>query len=170
MTTLKEVAALAGVSTATASLALNGGTVSEVSRQRVISAARKLKYVPNKVGRMLITGRSNMIEMIIMTAKGSPNIVRDTSLLYYLMLGVLEVSDARGYAVRSVVKSHDDADIIDHFEHLVGDRSADGVVIIPQFERNYQFLTAQQRAQYPHVLLAPTRFGGRRKQDRHRRL
>jgi DNA-binding LacI/PurR family transcriptional regulator len=160
MATLKEVAALAGVSTATASLALNGGAVGEISRQRVISAARKLKYVPNKVGRMLITGRSNMIEMVIMTAEGSPNIVHATSLLYYLMLGVLEVSDSRGYGVRSVVKSLDDADIIEHFETLVGDRSADGVVIIPQFARDYQFLTALNRASYPHVLLAPTRFGG----------
>ena len=160
MATLKEVAALAGVSTATVSLALNGGPVSEASRQRVISAAEKLKYVPNKVGRMLITGRSNMIEMVIMTAKGYTNLVRDTSLLYYLILGVLEVADSRSYGVRSVVKSHDDPDSINYFEQIVGDRSADGVVIVPQFARDYPFLAALHRANYPHVMLRPTRFGG----------
>jgi DNA-binding LacI/PurR family transcriptional regulator len=40
MTTLKDIAGLAGMSTATASLALNEGKVSEVTRQRVLAIAQ----------------------------------------------------------------------------------------------------------------------------------
>jgi DNA-binding LacI/PurR family transcriptional regulator len=158
MATLKEVAALAGVSTATASLALNKGPVNELTRSKVLEAAKRLNYVPNKVGRMLTTGRSNVIEMVIMTVEGYPNILQRTSLFYYLMLGVSKIADENGFGVRFTTKSHDDADLVSYFSHIVGDRSVDGIIIIPQFARDYPFLSALQQAEYPHVLLRPARF------------
>ncbi|NLJ50360.1 MAG: LacI family transcriptional regulator [Candidatus Atribacteria bacterium] len=60
--TLKDVSKLAGVSPATASLALNNQKgVSEKSRQKVLDAAQKLGYHPNILARSLIKGKTNTV-------------------------------------------------------------------------------------------------------------
>jgi DNA-binding LacI/PurR family transcriptional regulator len=159
MTTLKDVAALAGVSTATASLALNGGPVNARTREIVKRAAKELNYVPNKVGQMLTLGRSNTIELIILTADEYPNIVRKTSLFYYLMEGVLAVADQRNVAVRFAVKSYDDDGLVPYFAELVGSRMVDGAIIIPQFTRDSRYTRVLDEANFPYVLLRSAAFG-----------
>lgn len=63
---LTDVARLAGVGNATASRALNGGSlVSEATRKRILDAARDLKYQPNRSAQALKGGRSGMIGMVI---------------------------------------------------------------------------------------------------------
>ena len=159
MTTLKDVAALAGVSTATASLALNGGPVNARTRETVKKAAAQLNYFPNKIGRMLTSGRSNTIELVILTADTLPNIVRRTSLFYYLMEGVLAVADQNNMAVRFAVKSYDDAEIIPYFSELVGGRTVEGAIILPQFVRDARFSRVLEQAHFPFVMLRPAAFG-----------
>lgn len=159
MTTLKDVAALAGVSTATVSLALNGGPVNAKTREIVKRAAKELNYVPNKVGQMLTLGRSNTIELIILTADEYPNIVRKTSLFYYLMEGVLAVADQRNIAVRFAVKSYDDDGLVPYFAELVGSRMVDGAIIIPQFARDSRYTRVLDEANFPYVLLRSGAFG-----------
>lgn len=159
MTTLRDVAALAGVSTATASLALNGGPVKEITRQAVKVAAAQLNYVPNRAGQMLMSGRSKAIEMVILTADRYPNIVRRTSLFYYLMEGVLAIADQHGFAVRFAVKSHDDAGLLAYFANLGRSGIVDGAVIIPQFSVDAHFTSVLKEAGLPHVLLRPAAFG-----------
>ncbi|MBB5755175.1 LacI family DNA-binding transcriptional regulator [Prosthecomicrobium pneumaticum] len=159
MTTLKDVAALAGVSTATASLALNGGPVNEKTRETVKKAAKQLNYVPNKVGQMLTSGRSNTIELIILTADEFPNIVRKTSLFYYLMEGVLAIADQRNVSVRFAVKSYDDPGLVTYFAELVGSRMVDGAIVIPQFARDARYARPLQDAGFPFVLLRAATFG-----------
>jgi DNA-binding LacI/PurR family transcriptional regulator len=65
MSTLKEVAAAAGVHVATASAVLNaaGGNtrVGESTRERVLAAAKQLSYVANESARRLRQGRSNAV-------------------------------------------------------------------------------------------------------------
>jgi DNA-binding LacI/PurR family transcriptional regulator len=78
--TLKEVAELARVSVATASIALNGGEVKESTRTRVLESAKQLNYVPNRIGRTLNTGKSNTIALLMMTSAHITNIVHKTSL------------------------------------------------------------------------------------------
>lgn len=54
---LEDVAALAGVSTATASKALhNKPRISEETKQRVLDAAKQLNYSPNKLAQSLARG------------------------------------------------------------------------------------------------------------------
>lgn len=59
MATIKDVAALAGVSTATVSLVLNGRgqelKVSAATQQKVLAAAKTLAYKPNASARKLRT-------------------------------------------------------------------------------------------------------------------
>lgn len=63
--TLADVAALAGVSTATASKALNNrGEVAQATRARVLDAASKLQFRPNSLAQSLLTGRSGTIGIV----------------------------------------------------------------------------------------------------------
>lgn len=66
MVTLRDIAKLADVSTATVSHVVNGkGVVSPQLRRRVLTAIRELNYRPNVVARSLRTRQSNTIGMII---------------------------------------------------------------------------------------------------------
>jgi len=64
--TVTEVARHAGVSVATVSRAINGtGPVRETTRQRVLQAARKLRFVPNPAARSLITRHTNTVGVFL---------------------------------------------------------------------------------------------------------
>jgi len=66
-TTLADVAASAGVSVSTASLAFSGsGPIAEATRARVLEAAQQLGYAgPNPLGRQLRRGRSGIVGVIM---------------------------------------------------------------------------------------------------------
>jgi DNA-binding LacI/PurR family transcriptional regulator len=66
--TNKDVAEVAGVSPTTVSFVLNNvesANISEATKSRVWSAARKLGYVPNAAARSLAQGRSNNIGVVL---------------------------------------------------------------------------------------------------------
>jgi LacI family transcriptional regulator len=66
MANLKQVAVLAGVSTATVSHVLNNtARVSLKLRSRVLKVARDLNYQPNSLARSLVTRRSHAVGMVI---------------------------------------------------------------------------------------------------------
>ncbi|PWG60430.1 LacI family DNA-binding transcriptional regulator [Bifidobacterium catulorum] len=66
-TTIKDVAAAAGVSATAVSLVLNNrpSRVSEETRDAILRAARELHYVPNQVARTLVTQRSMLLALIV---------------------------------------------------------------------------------------------------------
>lgn len=158
MATLKDVADLAGVSLATASLALNDGPVKESTRHKVLDCANRLSYIPNRIGRILTTGKSNTVALLIMTSSRHVDTVHGTALFYYLIEGVHAVVDAANYSLRFDVKSHDDPTLMNYFEKAVGERTLDGIIIVPQFLCDYPFLNMLQRHGFPHVMLRPSRF------------
>jgi LacI family transcriptional regulator len=65
MPTSYDVAKLAGVSQATVSRALSGGTVSAKTRAKIIEAAKTVGYVPNLGARAMKTGRVNTIGVVV---------------------------------------------------------------------------------------------------------
>jgi LacI family transcriptional regulator len=66
VSSMRDVARLAGVSTATVSAVLNGkGTVSPELTLRVEKAMQALDYHPDQIARSLRVGRSNVIGMIV---------------------------------------------------------------------------------------------------------
>lgn len=68
MSTVKDVAELAGVSVATVSRTLSGYPhVSLATRERVLQAVEKLDYRPDQVARSLRRRRSNFIGLIVST-------------------------------------------------------------------------------------------------------
>lgn len=61
-----DVARLAGVSQSAVSRAFRPGlSVSEITKAKVMKAARKLGYKPNAIARMLITQRTSLVAVII---------------------------------------------------------------------------------------------------------
>lgn len=63
---LRDIAEAAGVTIATASRSLSGAYgVNPATRQRVLTVATRLKYRPNRFARGLVTGRSQIIGLII---------------------------------------------------------------------------------------------------------
>jgi LacI family gluconate utilization system Gnt-I transcriptional repressor len=64
--TLRDVSEASGVSEMTVSRVLrNRGDVSEATRGRVLEAARRLGYVPNKIAGALASSRVNLVAVII---------------------------------------------------------------------------------------------------------
>ena len=65
VSSLRDVARLAGVSLPTASQALNGrARISSATRKRVRDAARRLRYTPHAAARHLSLGRSNSVAIV----------------------------------------------------------------------------------------------------------
>ena len=66
MATIKDVARLAGVSTATVSAVVNDTSyVSPPLRKKVLSAIAELRYAPSMVARSLKRGRSQLIALVV---------------------------------------------------------------------------------------------------------
>ncbi|VDC24332.1 LacI family DNA-binding transcriptional regulator [Pseudogemmobacter humi] len=64
--TLRDVSEASGVSEMTVSRVLrNRGDVSETTRERVLDAARRLGYVPNKIAGALASQRVNLVGVVI---------------------------------------------------------------------------------------------------------
>lgn len=100
---LSDVAALAGVSPATASKALNGrGEVAPDTRARVLNAAEKLAFRPNALARGLVSGNSSTIGLLTSDSGGRfsiPVLLGAENALGDKQLSVL-LADARGDAIR----------------------------------------------------------------------
>jgi LacI family transcriptional regulator len=70
-TRLKELAAELGLSITTVSRALAGySDVAAATRARVAAAAERLGYVPSRVGRMLVSGRTDFVGMVLPVRDG----------------------------------------------------------------------------------------------------
>ena len=92
MSTIKDVAKLAGVSVSTVSRALSGRTfVEEETKKKVLEAVRELNYKPNIIAKSLREGRSQTIALII------PDI---NSLFYPELMKCIEKAAAdKGYSL-----------------------------------------------------------------------
>src|SRR5690348_3265853 len=62
---MADVAARAGVSTATVSRSLRGSAVSSKTRERVLRAAAELEYVPSPAASRLASGRTRSVAVVL---------------------------------------------------------------------------------------------------------
>jgi LacI family transcriptional regulator len=63
--TLDDLAALTGVSRATVSRVINGGSVSAATRERVMAVLERTGYRPNLAARTLASGRSGVVGVVM---------------------------------------------------------------------------------------------------------
>lgn len=92
---LRDVAALAGVSIATASNALRGNPVSASTAERVRRAATHLSYTPHAAGRSLRTGQPGQIGLWVNAALDNTSPV-----LAGLVLGAVNGMQDSGYSLQ----------------------------------------------------------------------
>jgi DNA-binding LacI/PurR family transcriptional regulator len=98
--TLRDVAATAGLSVGTASNALNGSPlVRPETRARVLEAAQRLEYVPDRNAARLRHGRS---ECIAVAFSGRCPAVADATFDALLVRGITQVLEEHGYTMRLV--------------------------------------------------------------------
>ena len=88
---INEIAKLAGVSNATVSRYLNGGSISRKTRDRIQQIIEETGYTPSVSARMMRTGQSNYIGVIV------PKINSES--ISRMMAGLTEVFDNNGYEV-----------------------------------------------------------------------
>jgi LacI family transcriptional regulator len=94
--TSNDIARAAGVSRTTVSFVLNekiGTNISAETKARVLEAAQTLGYVPNSAARMLVSGRSRTLGLVL--AHG--DLMSVDAFAPPLMFGISRVCNARGY-------------------------------------------------------------------------
>lgn len=131
--TIEDVAKRASVSISTVSRVLNNNyPVKKETRERIEEAIKALDYKPNPLARGLVSGKSNIIGILV------PNL---KSLIYTEMISYLETNLSNcGYDVMiTTTNSHKDEEIeaINRFLN----RSVDGIIIIEtELSRDDEFL------------------------------
>jgi LacI family gluconate utilization system Gnt-I transcriptional repressor len=125
-TTLEEVAALAGVSTMTASRALSQPQlVSEATRTRVHEAVSQLGYVPNRAARALASSQSRVIAVLVPSLSNAVfSAVLDgihdaiEASQYQVLIGNTHYSDAEEEKLLNIyMQSHPDGILLSGLSH-----------------------------------------------------
>lgn len=127
--TVKDIAELAGVSTATVSLVLNDkpSRISEETKKRIIEIAREQNYKPNRIAVSLVTKKTRTLGLII----------PDMNNLFFnrLAMGVEHYAYQLGYNVL-FCNIDDRADkCFDYLNNLMSS-CVDGIIVIPPYDIN----------------------------------
>jgi LacI family transcriptional regulator len=125
---IKDVAAAAGVSTATASYSFTGrGRVSEATRARVLQVASQLGYVPNHLARGLRRQRSETVALIGDDIVTTPWAVR-------MIGGAQDAVKAHG-SLLLIVSTGGDPDLEQREVNMLRERRVDGVIYASMYHR-----------------------------------
>ena len=123
MSTIRDVARLAGVSTMTVSRVINNsGYTSPATRQRVERAVQELGYVPNAVARHLRSKQTKAIALV----------VSDITNPFFTTIarGVEDLAGERGFAVMFCNTDESDDEEARYLRLLI-ERQVDGVLLVP---------------------------------------
>jgi LacI family transcriptional regulator len=137
--TLREVAAEAGVSVGTASYALNDNPLTRPeTRARVLAAARRLNYSPDRTAHPLRDGRTSCLA-IVYTGR-HPTTVE--AIFYTLVIrGIVEVLEDQGYTIRLVQLSERAlSEMPEHIRLSLSPQHVDGLLVL-----NWQEPTLMER-------------------------
>jgi LacI family transcriptional regulator len=141
--TLVTVARLAGVSVASASRVLSGGTATPDMERRVRAAAQQLGYVPDAAARSLRAGRTQQLAFAVADV-GNPTYVA-------MMRGIESIIKPAGYRLLVRSTGSDPADEVGLVESL-GRRYVDGLIICP-IRITHELLRALAVAAAPVVVV-----------------
>jgi DNA-binding LacI/PurR family transcriptional regulator len=125
-TTLKQVAARAGVSVTTVSLVLNDApaSIGNATRKRVLAVAGELGYVPSAAARSLASGRTHTVGLIICHAE---HLIVD-AFIPQTLFGMNQV--AREHGFRVLVEAVEDVTRPDAYHELVRAKQIDGLIVL----------------------------------------
>lgn len=145
---IEEVAQAAGVSMKTVSRVLNREpNVREQTRERVLEAVEKLRYVPHTSARSLAGNRSFLIALLY----NNPS----DNYLMGIMSGVLEACEQRQYNMMLGPVEWDSRRSIRQLEELVGRSRPDGVVLTPPITDAPALLSRLIELEIPFASISP---------------
>ena len=124
--TSQDVARRAGVSRTTVSFVLNdlqGVSISEATRKKVLDAARNLNYHPNAAGRKLVSGKSDTLGFVLYQY---PEQVFADAFLLQVILGVEQAAMQEGFHV--LLKPLEPGDI-HGYSKLINENHVDGIIL-----------------------------------------
>ncbi len=144
MTTLNDVAKIAGVSTMTVSRVVNGsGYTSPEAQARVKQAIAELGYMPNGLARQLRSKRTKTIALVVTDIR-NPFFTTIAS-------GVEDTARARGYAVMFCNTYESETEEAEYVRVLI-ERRVDGVLLVPAVGADKSVLLLQEHGM-PTVIL-----------------
>jgi LacI family transcriptional regulator len=121
VTTIRDVAERAQVSTATVSRVLNGkASVNPIIRRAVLKAVDELQFQPNAVARTLRTARTRTLALLVSG-------MRNGDLLSSVLLGAETVANDNGYAL-FVGNTRRDPGIERQYLKSLAERRVDGIL------------------------------------------
>ncbi|MGB8816372.1 MAG: LacI family DNA-binding transcriptional regulator [Rhizobiaceae bacterium] len=151
--TSHDVARAAGVSRTTVSMVLSGSTavvLADETRLRVKEAAERLGYRPNSAGRMLASGASKTIGLIV----SNPDLLLVDGFIPPTLYAISKIATEQGYNV--LVESLPDAKDERAYADLVLTRRIDGMIVLNPRTEDPQLAALIER-NFPIVLLGTIR-------------
>ncbi len=132
MATLLNVAERAGVSVTTISRMLNNRVnVSEKTRKKIYTAMKELNYYPNEIARSLTKKKSNIIGLIVPSAK---------NFFYSQIIEYTEhYAEKRGYKLLLCISNHDTSKEAQYFGMLEANKVA-GIIIASRTQNLSDYL------------------------------
>ena len=148
---IKRIAEITGLSTATVSHVLNGNRkVSDASREKVLLAAREIGYRPNLAARMLRMQKSNTIALVIPTDEFN----RNANYFYMdVLLGIREkLSETGHYVIVSDYGATGESERSLRAVQVLQKQWLDGIILVPS-SRNPNQLTVLREMGVPFILV-----------------
>lgn len=121
--TLDDLAALSGVSRATVSRVMNGGTVAEATRRRVLDVLARTSFRPNAAARTLASGRSGVVGVVMHV---DPHLLFQDPYFSQLLQGITDHLAEQGAGMMLWLGNRTKEETLDH---VLGMSFLDGVVV-----------------------------------------
>ena len=121
--TLDDLAALSGVSRATVSRVLNGGSVATETRRRVMDVVSRTSFRPNAAARTLASGRSGVIGVVMHV---DPHLLFQDAYFSQLLQGTTDHLAETGAGMMLWLGNRTKEETLDH---VLGMSFLDGVII-----------------------------------------
>ena len=145
---IEDVAEAAGVSMKTVSRVLNREpNVREGTRDLVMDAVRKLRYVPNVSARSLAGNRSYLIALVYNNP--SPNYLME------VIGGVLEACVANQYNMLLCPSDTDGPKLLADIDALMARSRPDGLILTPPVTDSRKLIAHLERAGIPFASVSP---------------
>ncbi|OPJ57027.1 LacI family DNA-binding transcriptional regulator [Alkalithermobacter paradoxus] len=132
--TIKDIARLAGVSTATVSKIINNkdDSISKDTRDKVIRIMKESNYVPNTIARSLVTKKTKTIGLVI------PDIANP--FFPELARGAEDKANKEGYNL-IICNTDDDTAKEDRYVSMLVEKMVDGIIFTASSERTSDFIS-----------------------------
>jgi len=146
--TSNDIAQAAGVSRTTVSFVLNekiGTNISAETKARVLEAAQALGYVPNSAARMLVSGRSRTLGLVL--AHG--DLMSVDAFAPPLMFGISRICNAHGYKL--LVEAVEGGSRRDAYLDLAKSKRIDALIVLNPNSED-EGLARMIESQFPVVL------------------